>query len=187
MLSHHGGFCHPASPVLVAWGPHLPTTKHWSQRSRGPLLVCKYLCDPQVVPQHSHSPPPLQNSDVQVPCLWTGGRLWKSSAHHLILTHSFSSGMERTLTIEAFLFYSFSWNSLIVYSPINISLGLTTLGILRRWNWNKCTFSSFMIPFVPIFRWKGTYSSSFIHCNDLTQKDDPNIHSKGIKDTHCVF
>ena len=95
--------------------------------------------------------------------------------------------MERTLTIEAFLFYSFSWNSLIVYSPINISLCLTTLGILRRRNWNKCTFSSLMIPFVPIFRWKGSYSSAFIHCNDLTQKDDPNIHSKGIKDTNFFF
>ena len=44
-----------------------------------------------------------------------------------------------------------------------------------------------MIPFVPIFRWKGTDSSSFIHCNDLTQKDDPNIHSKGIKDTNSFF
>ena len=44
-----------------------------------------------------------------------------------------------------------------------------------------------MIPFVPIFRWKGTDSSSFIHCNDLTPKDDPNIHSKGIKDTNSFF
>ena len=44
-----------------------------------------------------------------------------------------------------------------------------------------------MIPFVPIFRWKGSYSSAFIHCNDLTQKDDPNIHSKGIKDTKFFF
>ena len=44
-----------------------------------------------------------------------------------------------------------------------------------------------MIPFVPIFRWKGSYSSAFIHCNDLTQKDDPNIHSKGIKDANFFF
>ena len=34
---------------------------------------------------------------------------------------------------------------------------------------------------------RNLYSSSFILCNYLTQKDDPNIHSKGIKDTNCFF
>lgn len=81
------------------------------------------------------------------------------------------------------------WNSLIVYSPINIYLGLTKFWMLRIQNWNKCTFSPFMVPSVPIFRCKGTHNSSFIYYNDLflIQGADPNLYSKGIKDKKNFF
>ena len=111
VLSHHGGFCHPASPVLlVAWGPHLPTTNHSliSKIKRPSPALWVYVWPPSCPLAFLTAPPPLQNSNVQVPCLWAGGRLWKSIAHHLFLTHCFCSGMERTLTIAAFHFSFFS-------------------------------------------------------------------------------